>query len=164
MKNSEKFHSVRNTGKTFKINFKTACLTDYVMEMGCSMLHWYVVIFVFVTLFTVISPVHDMPHWLRHESDVLYVTSQVRYFFIPFKGKRGCHTWIRNTGIKWTCVRYSQPKAVITYKCHKHYLNIDRYMVIGHKCSRLCSQFSSLQTHLSHWLRYTRDVLYVTPV
>ena len=122
--------------------------------MGCSMLQYYMVIFVFVTLFTVLSPVHDMPHWLRHESDVFYVTSQVRYFFIPFKGKRGCHTWIRNTGIKWTCIKHSQSKAVITYKCHKHYLNIDRYIVIGYKCSWRCSQFSSLQTHLSHWLRH----------
>ena len=30
--------------------------------------------------------------------------SLIKYFFIPLKEKRGCHTWITNKGIKSTCV------------------------------------------------------------
>ena len=35
----------------------------------------------------------------------------VKYFFIPFKGKRGCHTGRANNRIKFTCVRDSQSKS-----------------------------------------------------
>ena len=37
---------------------------------------------------------------LKSTQKVLYCP-QVKYFFIPFKEKRGCHTWITNNGITY---------------------------------------------------------------
>ena len=46
-----------------------------------------------------------------HWGGLLHESSLVKYFFIVFRGKHGCHTWMTNSGIKSTCVRNSQSKS-----------------------------------------------------